>query len=150
VAVATAREGSGLRCDDSGKSGGLDKGVWALVYSDTWIYREEAGYQSDVDLVGFSVEALDGSIGKIDQATSETSMNYVVVDTGPWIFGQKVLLPAGTITSVDYENESVAVNRTKDEIKNAPPFDEATYQESSYHDELGTYYGPAGVGYRDW
>jgi len=121
-----------------------------MVYGETWIYREEAGYEPDIDLVGFSVEALDGSIGKIDQATYETSMNYVVIDTGPWIFGQKVLLPAGIITGVDYDNESVAVKRTKEEIKNAPPFDESTYQESSYHDEVGSYYGPSGGGYRDW
>jgi hypothetical protein len=46
-----------------------------------------------------------------------------VVDTGPWIFGKKVLLPAGTIENVDVQNRKVYVDRTKDEIKNAPRFD---------------------------
>ena len=124
-----------------------------MVYGDTWNYREEAGYEPEVDLIGFSVEALDGSIGKIDQATAETSMNYLVIDTGPWIFGQKVLLtlPA-SLPVLTYDNESVAVNRTKEEIKNAPPFDERHVSEtaSSYHDQFGSYYGPSGTGYRDW
>lgn len=98
------------------------------------------------DLVGFDVEALDGSIGKVDEPTYEAGSSYLVVDTGPWIFGQKVVLPAGVISGVDYENESVFVNRTKDQIKDAPPFEETTYREPSYHDELGSYYGPEGSG----
>lgn len=101
-------------------------------------------------LVGYAVEALDGSIGKIDEATGEAGASYVVVDTGPWIFGKKVMLPAGVISRVDSENQSVSVNRTKDEIKKSPLFDDATYRDSSYRDELGAYYGPEGQGYRDW
>lgn len=124
-----------------------------MTYGEIWSYRQEAGLTSDLDdtdLVGFSVEAVDGSIGKVDEATYEAGSSYLVVDTGPWIFGQKVVLPAGVISSVDYENESVFVNRTKDQIKDAPPFEETTYRESRYHDELGTYYGPEGRGYREW
>lgn len=104
----------------------------------------------DNGLVGYSVEALDGSIGKIDEATNEAGSSFVVVDTGPWIFGKKVMLPAGVISRVDSENRSVAVNRTKDDIKNSPVFDDSTYRDSSYRDELGSYYGPEGAGHRDW
>ena len=38
------------------------------------------------------MEATDGSIGKVDEATSEGGSSYIVVDTGPWIFGKKVQL----------------------------------------------------------
>ena len=37
----------------------------------------------DIDVVGYSVEALDGSIGKIDEATFDAGTAYIVVDTGP-------------------------------------------------------------------
>jgi hypothetical protein len=94
-----------------------------------------------VDLTGFSVEALDGGIGKIDEATYETSQSYIVVDTGPWIFGKKVMLPAGVVDRVDSAEETVYVNRTKDEIKDAPEFDESRYRDEPYRDELGGYYG---------
>lgn len=118
---------------------------------DIWTYRQESGMASDQgDLVGFGVEAVDGSIGKIDDATYEAGSSYIVVDTGPWIFGEKVVLPAGVISSVDYENEAVFVNRTKDQIKEAPPFEESTYREPDYHSELGTYYGREGRGHREW
>ncbi len=93
---------------------------------DPWTYgnAETLGVDAtrNLDLTGFSVEATDGGIGKVDEATYETSRSYIVVDTGPWIFGKKVLLPAGVVQRVDLDSETVFVNRTKDEIKNAPEF----------------------------
>ena len=94
-----------------------------------------------VDLTGFKVEARDGSIGKVDEATMETGSSYIVVDTGPWIFGKKVMIPAGVIRDVDPDTETIFVNRTKDEIKNAPEFDETRYHDQGYRNELGDYYG---------
>jgi len=41
------------------------------------------------------------------------------------------------------------VNRTKDEIKDAPEFDECRYRDPECRDEIGGYYGAAGRGYRD-
>jgi hypothetical protein len=83
---------------------------------------------------------MDGSIGKVDEATYETTRSYIVVDTGPWIFGKKVLLPAGVVERVDLDSESIFVNRTKDEIKNAPEFDEMNYGEDAYRSQVGDYY----------
>ena len=93
-------------------------------------------------LIGFSVEATDGGIGKIDEATGETGRSQLIVDTGPWIFGKKVLLPAGVVDTVDYDTETVFVNRTKDEIKNAPEFDPELHRDDdAYRDRVGGYYG---------
>ncbi len=60
-----------------------------------WAYRETTWTQGD--LTGFKVEARDGDIGKIHEATNEVGRASIVVDTGPWIFGKKVLIPAGII-----------------------------------------------------
>ena len=118
-----------------------------MASTDLWTYRDRSWTGADIN--GFGVEAIDGGIGKIDDATDEVGASYVVVDTGPWIFGKKVMLPAGVIDRVDRDDEKVYVNRTKDEIKDAPEFDEMTYRDDSYRDELGTYYGRGGRGYRD-
>ena len=110
---------------------------------DAWNYRESDEVSSrGKDLTGFSVEAVDGSIGKIDRSTLDVGNSYVVVDTGPWIFGRKVMLPAGTIDRVDWNEEKVYVDRTKDQIKDSPEFDESTMvDDPAYRDRLGTYYG---------
>jgi hypothetical protein len=118
---------------------------------DIWTYRSETFTQHD--LAGMSVEALDGSIGKIDETTNDVGASYLVVDTGPWIFGRKVLLPAGVISRVDFDTETVFVNRTKEQIKNAPEYDEAQMRDAGsrerYQSQVGEYYGSRGRGYRD-
>src|SRR4026208_1653933 len=93
-----------------------------MATTDLWTYGNTS--MTAQDLTGFNVEALDGDIGKIDEATNEVGGSYIVVDTGPWIFGKKVLLPAGVLDRMDPESETVFVSRTKDEIKNAPEYDE--------------------------
>jgi len=118
-----------------------------MATSDIWMYRETAWTQGD--LSGFEVEATDGSIGKVDEATNDAGGGYIVVDTGPWIFGKKRLLPAGVIQDVDLDSEKVYVNRTKDEIKNAPEFDQDRYRDETYRSDVGSYYGTGSATYRD-
>jgi hypothetical protein len=105
---------------------------------DIWTYREQSF--AGADLTGYKVEATDGDIGKVDEATNETGASYLVVDTGPWIFGKKVMLPAGVIDRADHDDRRLFVDRTKDEIKNAPEFDESRYLNADYRTELGGYY----------
>ncbi|GAB3172239.1 hypothetical protein FHX75_15185 [Micromonospora palomenae] len=104
-----------------------------------WSYRDEAGV-AEADLVGYKVEATDGGIGKIDSASHEVGGSYLVVDTGPWIFGKKVMLPAGMVNQVDHDDRKVYVDRSKDQIKAAPEYDETSHSDPAYRDKLGGYY----------
>ncbi|MFF5177266.1 PRC-barrel domain-containing protein [Micromonospora sp. NPDC000316] len=97
------------------------------------------GPGTPVDLVGYQVQASDGRIGTIDEASDEADAGYLVVDTGPWIFGQKVLLPAGTVAQVDHQERVVHVDRTRQEIKDAPPF-ESDPVDPDYRERVGNYY----------
>jgi hypothetical protein len=110
------------------------------VIVDMWTYRENVGFDATdgLEIVGFDVEAKDGSIGSIDEATYDVGSSYVVVDTGPWIFGKRVMLPAAVIDRVDAEEEKVYVSRTKDEIKNAPELDDP--EDPDYRHALGAHY----------
>lgn len=106
-----------------------------------WNYPSAAGHTPGADLTGYKVEAMDGSIGKVDKHSHEVGDQYIVVDTGAWIFGKEVLLPAGTITSVDAEAKTIHVARSKDQIKAAPEFDKDKHVgNTEYHHELGTHY----------
>lgn len=61
--------------------------------TDLWTYPDASTLGTDVgrgvDLTGFSVEATDGGLGKIEEVTYDTSQSYIVVDTGPWIFSAR-------------------------------------------------------------
>jgi len=117
---------------------------------DIWTYRVETVEPGlGADVVGYHVEALDGGIGKVDEATDEVGASSIVVDTGPWIFGKKVVLPAGTIDRIDPDEERVYVNRTKDQIKDAPQLDEGMRIDDRHRDDVAGYYGPGGPGYRE-
>jgi hypothetical protein len=118
-----------------------------MASTNVWNYRSSLNDQigSGADFVGFDVEATDGHIGKIDETSRETSRNYVVVDTGFWIFGKKRLIPAGVVTRVDRQDKKVYVSMTKDQIKNAPDYDDTmTSDDEGYYDKQSSYYGTYG------
>ncbi|MEU6312688.1 PRC-barrel domain containing protein [Streptomyces sp. NPDC047014] len=107
-----------------------------------WGYHEHAGHTPGLDLVGYKVEATDGTIGRVDKHSEGVDDAHVVVDTGLWIFGKRVLLPAGVIDRIDTVGETVHVARTKEQIKNAPDFDEGRYAaEPGYREEFARHYG---------
>ncbi|MDP9865669.1 MULTISPECIES: PRC-barrel domain-containing protein [Streptosporangium] len=117
--------------------------------SELWTYRTDVyDVNKSLDIAGYHVEATDGKIGSVDEATYDVGESYLVVDTGPWIFGKKVMLPASTVTRIDPQERKIYVSRTKDEIKHAPEFDEATFKEPVYRDTVGDYYSrfPLGGG----
>jgi hypothetical protein len=122
-----------------------------MTSADLWTYADEGPFLADpnqsVDMTGFSVEARDGGIGKVDEATYDVGASYIVVDTGPWIFGKKVLLPAGLIERVELDAETVHVRSTKDQIEDSPELDESNYRDESYRSEVGSYYGPDAPGF---
>jgi hypothetical protein len=51
----------------------------------------------------------------------------------------QVLLPAGVVERIDTVKKKVYVDRTKDQIKNSPEFDELE-DDAVYRDRLGGYY----------
>jgi hypothetical protein len=109
------------------------------------IVWREPGWAT-TDLIGYEVEATDGKVGKVDEKTTLVqNQGFVVVDTGPWILGKKVMIPAGIIQSVELDEQKLYVDRAKDQIKNAPEFDEATFQQTSYQDQIGSHYSRSGV-----
>jgi len=104
-----------------------------------WSYRDDVS-TGIADLTGYKVEATDGGTGKVDSASHEVNAACLVVDTGPWIFGKKVLLPAGVVNHVDHGERKIYVDRTKDQIKSAPEYD-GDMHDPVYRDKLGGYYG---------
>lgn len=112
-----------------------------------YVYRLDIFGGPPVDLTGFDVEATDGHIGKVDEATYEDGASCLVVDTGFWIFGKKRMIPAGIVTKVDPEGKQVFVSMTKDQIKDAPDYDDDRHRDDpgGYHDEVGSYYTSFGT-----
>ena len=113
------------------------------MQQEMWSFREELGR---VDVTGFSVEAVDARLGKVDEATLEPGSSHLVVDTGPPIVGKKVLLPASLVTRIDRDDETVHVACSESHVKNAPEFDGDRYRDPGYRDQIAAHYSTGRVG----
>lgn len=77
------------------------------------------------DLQGDRLIARDGAIGSVEDVYFDDerwAVRYLVVDTGEWMPGRRVLIsPASLEPGVD--GDGVRVNLTREQVKNAPPID---------------------------
>ncbi|MDO8735462.1 MAG: hypothetical protein Q7K29_00050 [Thermoleophilia bacterium] len=83
---------------------------------------ENAG---ELDLNGFRVEALDGAAGRIEQVlywSDARTPDYVVIDTGRWLFGHKSVLSIEMIEDIDMEKRCLRIALSKRQIRDAPEF----------------------------
>jgi len=107
----------------------------------TWSERDPGDEQPRPDVTGYAVEATDGHIGTIDEASfDEDARGCIVVDTGFWIFGKKRLIPAGLIADVDWDGKVVKLSCTKDDVKGAPDLDETRTNDAAHRREMGDYF----------
>jgi hypothetical protein len=113
-----------------------------MTHEGMWIWRDDRLSSGKVDLEGYAVEGADGEIGSVDEAAYEEGASYVVVETGPWIFGRKVLLPAGVIEHIDSDAQRLQVGLSKAEITESPELDPSTYRETQYREDVSQYYRP--------
>ncbi|MFJ5830757.1 PRC-barrel domain containing protein [Streptomyces sp. NPDC093089] len=106
-----------------------------------WSFSTESGHLAGTDLTGWRVEASDGHIGKVDKHSDEVDDSYLVVDTGVWIFGKEVLVPARAVTRVDLEERSLHLALSKEQVKDSPEFvSDKHLADRQYREEIGQYY----------
>ncbi|MEU4266828.1 PRC-barrel domain-containing protein [Streptomyces sp. NPDC026092] len=110
-----------------------------------WAYSTESGHLAGIDLIGWRVEASDGHIGKVDKHSDEVDDAYLVVDTGPWIFGKEALIPASAVTRVDLEDHTIHLALSKEQVKDAPEFvSDKHLADRQYREEIAQHYRTGG------
>jgi hypothetical protein len=103
-----------------------------------WSYPTDSGLLAGEDVTGYRVEAADGPIGHVEAILDRDEQRSLIVDTGTWIFGRRVVVPVGAVSRVDGAHGTVHVARTKDEVKDAPAFER---NDDDFWTRLGSYYG---------
>ena len=73
--------------------------------------------RGELDLSGYAAEASDGGVGTVESAAPDGGY---LVDTGPWILGRTVRVPAGAVGRVDHAARVVHVTLTRDQVKDLP------------------------------
>jgi len=104
-------------------------------------------YKEDIfggdDIKSFSVyDNTNDKIGSVyDIIVDETGrFRYLVIDTGFWIFGKKVLLPVGK-ASIDYSQSRIyAKGLTKEQAESLPEYDDDMTIDYDYEERVRTVY----------
>jgi len=82
--------------------------------------------QNIKSLIGYSMEATDGDIGKVEDFYFEDTtwvIRYLIVKTGNWFLYRKVLIAPQAIVKRNAEPGVFPVNLTREQIKTSPDID---------------------------
>jgi hypothetical protein len=95
------------------------------------------------ELVGYQLLAGGGHIGKVYNflfSDEDWRIRYLVVDTGPWILGRKVLISVLALGQPVWASETFPVELTREQVKNSPDVDLAKPVSREYEERLHQHY----------
>ncbi|MDF1740950.1 MAG: PRC-barrel domain-containing protein [Verrucomicrobiales bacterium] len=105
----------------------------------------ESRLRSCDEVVGYEVISNGESIGKVDDFIVETHpwrIRYLVVRTGNWMFGKRVILSPEWVADISWEeNEITMTGPDREQIESAPAFDPSDGVNRDYEGRLYDYYG---------
>lgn len=96
------------------------------------------------DLRGERVLATDGEVGKVEQVYFDDRQwraRWLVVDTGGWLAGRKVLIPPASIDRARSSERAIAVILARNQVKDSPGVDAARPVSRRYEEAYARYYG---------
>jgi len=91
------------------------------------------------DVVGYHLHATDKQIGHVEDFLfdpTDWSIELMAVDTRKWLIGKHVLISPKQIDRVSWEDRTVFVNVTKDQVERSPEYDDAHPPESGAEMEM--------------
>jgi uncharacterized protein YrrD len=95
-------------------------------------------------LKGFSVEAKDGALGTVsDFLFDDTTwkLRWLVIDTGKWLTGRKVLVHPSVIGDADHGSCTIMVGLTKAQVEDSPAIGQDQPVSRQMQNDLYSYYG---------
>ena len=93
---------------------------------------------------GFSVEAVDGKIGHIDDMIMDDEawmMRYFVVDTANLLNGKSVLVAVGWTDTFNMREKTLSLTMTKEDLARSPEYDPLAPVNRQYEARLYDFYG---------
>ena len=95
------------------------------------------------ELLGYQLLAKDGHMGKVHNFLfndEDWNIRYLVVDTGPWILGRKVLISLLALGQPVWASETFPVDLTREQVKTSPDVDLAKPVSRQYEESLFKHY----------
>lgn len=96
------------------------------------------------ELRGYAIRATGGDIGHVDQFFFDDQrwiIRYLVVDTGSWLPGRRVLISPIALEEVDAKAHEVRVRLTREQVKDSPDIDTEKPVSRQHEIDYYQYYG---------
>jgi sporulation protein YlmC with PRC-barrel domain len=96
------------------------------------------------DLRGDAIAARDGEIGKVKDVYFDDerwAVRYLVVDTGGWLTGRRVLISPASLDRVSYEERQVVANLSRKQVEEAPGLEAEQPVSRLYEEAHARYFG---------
>ena len=112
-----------------------------MTTTELWSFRDQA--VARVDLTGFELQALDGSLGTVAQSIEGSGGGYLVVDPGVAMpLGRHLLVPVGLVEKVEVDQRRVSVRAEREQIRNAPVHEPSQPLDERRRGAIAEYYRP--------
>lgn len=102
--------------------------------------KGDPNLRSTEEVAGYHIQASDGSIGHVEDFIIDDvtwDVRYLVVNTRNWLPGRKVLIsPQWAVAPISWDESTVKVTLTKEQIKKSPEFDPAAPVNREYETRL--------------
>ncbi len=95
------------------------------------------------ELRGYRIQARDERFGHIEDFVVDDEswrVMYMIVDTGPWLFGRKVVVSPSWVSEISYDEHEARVDLEEDTIRNSPEYDPSKPIDRRYEEMLHRHY----------
>lgn len=96
------------------------------------------------DLKGYTLAASDGDIGSVDDLYFDDhswTVRHLVVDTGRWLSGRKVLISPASVVRFEPTARAIVTRLTRAQVEGSPHVDTAMPVSRQHEFALSRYYG---------
>lgn len=98
-------------------------------------------------VMDYHIEASDGDIGHVEGLLVDEqtwAIRYMIVNTSNWWLGNQVLIAPQWIRNVSWPEATVAVDLTRQAVKDAPPYDSTAQLDRKHEMDIHKHYGRPG------
>ncbi len=88
--------------------------------------EQEVHLRSFNEVLNYSLRAIDGDIGELDDLLIESEtwrITHIIADARKWWPGGQFVIDRGLVQDISWNDRNIVVSMTRDEVKDAPPYD---------------------------
>jgi hypothetical protein len=101
--------------------------------------EEDHHLQEARRVLKYAVQARDGDAGQVEDFLIDDenwTLQYLVVDTGNWLSGKKVLVSPSYVYQIDWAEAIVHVDLNQETVKNSPEYDLESFTSQEFEERI--------------